>query len=39
MYNETGRVMPPVESPDAVRIATALREIGEYLHDNFKALL
>lgn len=40
MYNETQRVIPfrGIE-PDAMKIATALREIGEFLYVNFKELV
>jgi hypothetical protein len=39
MYNETNRVLPPEKELEAADAATALREIGEYLHDNFSAII
>ena len=39
MYNETNRVIPPHDIEDAAAAATALREIGEYLHDNFREII
>lgn len=41
MYNETQRVLPIGEGKplDAQQAATAMREIGEYLHEHFKELL
>ena len=41
MYNETQRVLPIGQGNplDAQQAATAMREIGEYLNDNFKELL
>ena len=42
MYNETNRAMPigDGELPaDALKMATILREIGEYLSNNFKELI
>lgn len=41
MYNETNRPMPiSGEMPtDPMKMATALREIGEYLAKNFKELI
>lgn len=39
MYNETNRVLPPEKRLEAADEATALREIGEYLHDNFSAII
>lgn len=41
-YNDTQHAMPfgdKTHTPDAMQIATALREIGEYLYNNFKELL
>lgn len=41
MYNETQRVLPIGQGKelDAMQAATAMREIGEYLNNNFKELL
>lgn len=42
MYNETNRAMPigDGELPaDALKMSTILREIGEYLSNNFKELI
>lgn len=41
MYNETQRVLPIGEGKpmDALEAATAMREIGEFLFDNFRELV
>ena len=42
MYNETNRAMPTGDGElpaDALKMATILREIGEYLSLNFKELI
>lgn len=39
LYNITNRVLPPKKELEPADTATALREIGEYLYENFNEII